>query len=230
MLAIFYLMGDRRLVAAVTIVFVIIIATVAAIGFNLVNLSQSENQAPTCSLTPDHDTGDMPLLVIFTLNASDADGSIVSWSIDGDGDNVTDDEGVGVPPINYIHSYSDAGIYNATFFVVDDDGANASSNVTIIVTGANQAPSCHISSDPPEGVAPLTVAFELSATDIDGYITSWSIDINPHEGDDIEYSGSGEPPEMLTHIFLDPGSYQVHLQVVDDDYTFGYGFAWVYVS
>jgi PKD repeat protein len=230
MLPIFYLMGDWRSIAATAIVVVVIVTTVAAIGFNLANLSQSENQAPTCSLTPDHDTGDMPLLVIFTLNSSDVDGSISSWSVDGDGDNVTDDEGVGPPPINYIHSYSDAGIYNATFFVVDDDGATASSNVTIIVTGANQSPYCDISSHPSDGVAPLYVTFELSATDIDGYISSWSVDINPHDGGDIEYSGSGEPPEMLTHIFLDPGSYQVRIMVVDDDYADAYGFAWIYVS
>lgn len=78
----------------------------------------------------------------------------------------------------------------------------------------NKPPTCSLSANPTEGYHPLEVTFYMSASDQDGYISSWSLDVN---NDGIsEYSGSGNPPAALNHTYQNIGNYTAKLKVVDN--------------
>ncbi len=70
-------------------------------------------------------------------------------------------------------------------------------------------------SNPTSGDAPLTVTFSMSASDTDGTIANWELDID-NDGT-AEYSGSGEPPATQQHTYNDPGNFTAELTVWDDD-------------
>ncbi len=101
----------------------------------LTNASSISEEAPIIdSFTADPTSGDAPLEVTFTCIAHDPDGSIAQykWDFDGDGsvDQTTTDAKV-------IHTYNNAGTYNAKVTVVDDDGTQTTSNpITITVTSS----------------------------------------------------------------------------------------------
>ena len=84
------------------------------------------NQLPIVDLfTSDFTLGNAPLTVHFTCNAHDPDGSITSykWDFDGDG---TFDQKTTIGTVT--HTYTKAGVYNATVTVFDDKGASKKSN------------------------------------------------------------------------------------------------------
>jgi PKD repeat protein len=60
----------------------------------------------------------------------------------------------------------------------------------------------------------------MTATDIDGTIASWALDIN-NDGT-ADYSGSGSPPATQTHTYSTAGTYTAKLTVVDDDSASGF--------
>jgi PKD repeat protein len=63
----------------------------------------------------------------------------------------------------------------------------------------NNPPTCSLSASPSTGNVPLIVSFSMLATDTDGSISSWELDVN----DDgvSEYSGLGNPPTKKEYIF-----------------------------
>lgn len=79
----------------------------------------------------------------------------------------------------------------------------------------NQLPTCSLSANPSSGDAPLTVTFSMSASDTDGSISSWSLDVN-NDGS-TEYSGSGTPPSTKQHTYNTANTYTAKLTVIDDD-------------
>ncbi len=98
----------------------------------LIEIKEACNKAPQInSFTADPTSGEAPLTVEFSCQASDPDGSITTykWDFDGDGniDETTDTGTV-------IHSYETAGTYTAKVTVVDDNNTAASSQITITVT------------------------------------------------------------------------------------------------
>jgi serine protease len=84
----------------------------------------------------------------------------------------------------------------------------------------NSAPTCTLTANPTSGVVPLTTTFSMTATDTDGTIASWALDIN-NDGT-AEYSGSGRPPATQTHTYSTTGTYTAKLTVVDDDSASGF--------
>jgi PKD repeat protein len=90
------------------------------------------NQPPVAVASANPESGEAPLTVQFSSDGShDPDGTITAYAWDfGDGGSSTD--------ANPGHTYSDAGTYNATLTVTDDDGASQSNAVVITVTGASQ--------------------------------------------------------------------------------------------
>jgi len=88
---------------------------------------------PVADFTADPIWGSPPLAVDFDASASyDPDGGpIVNYMWDYDGDGIYDEESPGDPTIS--HSYDDAGIYNATLKVIDEEGAYTSASIRIIV-------------------------------------------------------------------------------------------------
>ncbi|MCD6477866.1 MAG: hypothetical protein J7K87_02585 [Candidatus Aenigmarchaeota archaeon] len=81
----------------------------------------------------------------------------------------------------------------------------------------NSPPSCSVHVSPSSGYAPLTVTFSLSASDSDGWIKSWSLDVD-NDGS-AEFSGFGAPPSMENYTYSSAGTYTANLTVVDNNNT-----------
>ncbi|MGC9308770.1 MAG: Ig-like domain-containing protein, partial [Thermoplasmatota archaeon] len=100
--------------------------------------------------------------------------------------------------------------------VVDDDAATDEDTATVTVSEEpNDPPSCTLSASPTAGTPPLDVTFSLSASDPDGSIDSWELDID--DDGTPEYSGSGMPPASQMHTYTTIDTYTARLTVVDDD-------------
>ena len=171
------------------------------------------NQLPTCSISSNPGSGNAPLTVTFSLSASDSDGSITGWVLDVNGDGNADYSGIGAPPSTKTHTYTSAGTYNIIFMVRDDKAAPSSPALDTVTV--NQPPTCSLSANPTSGKIPLSVTFTMSASDSDGSIAGWVLDVN---GDsNADYSGTGVPPSSQTHIYDTAGEYSVVLIVSDNN-------------
>jgi len=175
-------------------------------------LEQKPNQKPTCSISANPRSGREPLVVTFSMSASDPDGSISAWVLDVDGDGNADYQGHGNPPSIMTHRYTSEGSYSVMLVVSDDRGETAFATETVNV-GPNQPPTCSLSADIKSGAAPLTVTFTISASDPDGYISAWAL--RPGDGSP-DYSGPGVPPPTQTHTYEKEGSYTAILMISDD--------------
>jgi len=94
----------------------------------------SDNQPPECTILASPNFGDHPLEVTFSMGASDLDGSIVSWSLDVEGDGTPEYSGQGGPSQTLVHQYSYSGEFTPTLEVVDDGGKSCTStdNVSVL--------------------------------------------------------------------------------------------------
>jgi PKD repeat protein len=137
------------------------------------------NQPPVISsLNASPSSGTAPLLVTFTANASDPDGTIVTYEWDFDGNGTVD----AVTATNQQSvTYQYAGTYAAKVRVTDNEGASAISNpVSIKVSSAiNRLPVISsFTAKPTSGRAPLTVTFTVNAFDPDGTISKYKWDFD----------------------------------------------------
>jgi len=168
------------------------------------------NIQPTCSLSGQPTNGNIPLIVTFTLTASDTDGTISSWSLDVDDDGTPEFSGSGTPPVTQTHTYNTAGSFNARLTVTDDDEATSTDSQTIIVNELpNQLPTASFSYTPTSPVKKEeTITFTDSSTDADGSTVNWTWDF-----DDGNSSYSQHP----THTYIQTGTYTITLTVADND-------------
>ncbi|MBI5206948.1 MAG: PKD domain-containing protein [Candidatus Firestonebacteria bacterium] len=103
---------------------------ILSLGFALACVpTPDDKKPPTVTLTANPTTGEEPLTVNFTANASDPDGSVTNyeWTF---GDGKTNSGTTNTTS----HIYDNEGTYSASVKVTDNDGKTASSNVTITVT------------------------------------------------------------------------------------------------
>ncbi len=90
----------------------------------------------------------------------------------------------------------------------------------LITRITNQPPTCSLTASPSSGNVPLTTTFYMNASDPDGVISSWELDV---DGDGVaEYSGAGEPPATQQHTYNSPGDYTAKLTVWDDNGAVAY--------
>lgn len=169
------------------------------IGVGKVQISVRTGE-PAAVIEADPITGFAPLEVSLDASKStDEDGTIVSYAWDlGDGAKSSD--------IKLTHTYEHGGSYNVTLTVEDNDQRTdtAIQNIRIY-----EKPIAEFKATPEEGILPLTVNFDASA----------SVD---HDGTISEYYwnfGDGEKSEGMTtsHTFEVIGSFQVTLIVVDNE-------------
>ena len=78
----------------------------------------------------------------------------------------------------------------------------------------NQQPTCTISASPTSGAVPLTVTFTITASDPDGIIIFWIMDI---DNDGIpDYTSMGHLPSTKQHTYTNWGNYTANLTVTDN--------------
>ncbi len=133
--------------------------------------------------------------------SSDPDGAIAAYSWDF-GNGTT---GTGPTPAT---TYTEAGAFNVTLTVTDDDGAtNSVSTTAVIGTVANQPPVANLGG-PYNGTVGTALQFDGSASsDVDGSIVSYSWDF----GNGL--IGAGEAP---TATYAEAGAFNVTLTVMDN--------------
>ncbi len=167
------------------------------------------NLPPSCSLIIAPLWGESPFHVTFTLNATDSDGVIVSWTLDVDNDGSPEYGGEGVLPIHQDYTYELPGNYTACLSVMDDDTAVSSATVDLLVMEPpNVPPIANFTFSPPLPSDTETVVFEDLSNDTDGTIISYLWD----------FGDNATSTEMNPqHRYSDNGTYSVYLIVTDDD-------------
>ncbi len=182
-------------------------ATDAEFVLILVSGVFAENENPVADMSADNEDVFAGDTVNFDASESyDPDGEIVSYSWDfGDG---TRGDG-----INPSHIYNIPGGYEATLMVIDDDGATDTDTLIITVfepvVEPNQNPVADISADTLNGFVGFPLNFDASGSyDPDGTIVSYSWDF----GD-----GATSNLAVVSHTYINSGTYAVILRVTDDD-------------
>ncbi|MTB88002.1 PKD domain-containing protein [Aeromicrobium senzhongii] len=154
---------------------------------------------PNVSPTADFTVAKDGLAAAFTSNASDRDGTIVSYLWDfGDGQTSTQ--------ANPSHTYDEEGTFTVTLTVADEDGGEGTYSAPVVMERPNVAPTADFRSTTTPGSK--TVAFTSEARDSDGSIVShlWEF------GD-----GNTSTEQNPVHDFVGFGSHEVKLTVTDDE-------------
>ena len=171
--------------------------------------------APVADIEVSPDSGTVPLTVSMDASGStDADGSIVLYEWDFEGDGTYDESGASATTS---HEFTGGGDYNPTVRVTDDDGLT---DVAMLAEGVGgigitllEAPTAALSATPLTGSAPLTVNFDASAsTDADGTIVLYEWD---WDGDGT-YDSSGASA-TTSHAYTTGGDFDPAVRVTDDD-------------
>ncbi|MBL7069193.1 MAG: PKD domain-containing protein [Candidatus Omnitrophica bacterium] len=151
-------------------------------------------------------SGQAPLTVSFTGSASDPGGYVAGyqWDFNGDGEYDTYSESSG----NITYTYSEAGKYQPTFKVTDNDGLTDTATLAIEVLTNPNGPSARATSNT-DGVEPHSVNFSAAGTT--GNITTYEWDF---ESDGV-YDWSSNTQEAATHVYTEPGTYRARLRVTD---------------
>ena len=113
--------------------FVVVDNNGSEVTSTFVIIVKAPNKPPTCFLDASPSSGYAPLVVSFSLNASDEDGYIASWKFDANGDGIADYNGNGEPPSTLSYTYNNAGTYVANLTVMDNNSAFAYATITIVV-------------------------------------------------------------------------------------------------
>ena len=117
--------------------------------------------------------------VSFAPTATDEDGTIIKWEWDFDGNGVWDYSSSKTGATT--HQYLDAGAYNATVRVTDNDGQTSMDTVKVTVLPPNRAP---VITNPSPPTSSVTVqagnwqVFSAKITDPDGDLLTikWTVD------------------------------------------------------
>lgn len=164
-----------------------------------------ENLPPVAVINASPLSGYAPLMVTFDGSGSNdpENGALLyNWEF-GDG--------AGSDVVSPSYTYTLPGTYTVLLTVEDDFGNVAQDTIEIQVIASNEPPTlAPYTATPAQGPAPLQVSFVANATDPDGDVLNYFWDF----GD-----GNNSTEENPLHVFYDPGSYTVTLQVSDGEYT-----------
>ena len=171
----------------------------------------SPNKPPVIdAFSSDNSSGYAPLTVKFSVTAHDPDSSIESYFWDFNGDGMYDNETMS----NEItHTYKSPGVYQATVQVKDDKGS-CSQKSLLNINVLNNPPVINVfSATPEQGVNPLNVTFQVSATDVDGTISKCTF------FDGINSSVNYQSCDNLSfiHTYSNVGIYYPSIKVFDNN-------------
>lgn len=163
---------------------------------------KAESQGLVAVLEADKVEGNVPLTVEFDASGSSySDGSIVSYEWDfGDGT---------APKLgssSLAHKYTQIGTFTASVTVIGNDNTKSTKEILITVR-ETPLTACFVSVFE-EGPAPLETTFDPGCST--GAVKNYFWDF----GD-----GSTSTQVKPTHVFSDPGTYQVTLELTDADNT-----------
>ncbi|HEU4840463.1 MAG TPA: PKD domain-containing protein, partial [Ilumatobacteraceae bacterium] len=159
------------------------------------------NAAPSVEIAAAPASGNAPLDVLFSSEATDPDDDELTylWEF-GDGDTSSQEGSVR-------HVYRQGGTYTAKLTVSDGTlSDSATVSITVGNPPANQAPTVQIAADPVSGSAPLDVRFTASGRDPEGGPLMYTWDF----GD-----GAGGAGRSVTHRYLTAGTYTAKVTVKD---------------
>lgn len=160
------------------------------------------NTSPIAVATATPLSGDAPLTVDFTGNASSDDKAITSYTWD------FDDNGTASNQIDPSYTFTDPGTYNVSLTVTDEEGLQDVETVIIQVNAQNQPPNAIATATPLSGAVPLEVSFTGDASSDDVAIASYLWDFQ---------DGSTSTLANPSHTFTATGTYNVSLTVFDGE-------------
>ena len=160
----------------------------------------AKNQPPVAQFSVSPDRGAFPLPVTLDASASSDDSGISTYSW-------TFSDGSSATGVRVERTFTARGTYTATLTVTDSGGLTSTTAKTIEVLN-NLAPEVSLSLSVADGVVPLTVAFDASATkDPENRALSFSWTL----GDGNTATGA-----TVNHVFDASNDYDVTLTVKDD--------------
>jgi len=174
-----------------------------------------QNEPPAVTIVSPSEGDVVSGIVTIEGTASDADGTVELVEVkidDGNWQQATGTSSWSYSWDTTLYSNGEHTIYARAF-----DGTDYSNiaSVNVTVNNGNSPPTCSLNADPTSGEAPLTVTFSITASDPDGSIASWQLDVD-NDGA-AEYSSSGNPPSTLQHTYNDEGVYTAVLSVTDNE-------------
>jgi YD repeat-containing protein len=170
------------------------------------------NQPPVASFTTTHTTPLPPNTSIqFTGAAStDADGTIVKYEWDLDGDGVYETNTGTTKTVN--KTFTSEGTFDVRLRVTDNGGATDTTVRTYTVI-ANQPPVAAMTASPNPAIATQTVTLDGSgSSDPDGTIAKYEWDLDGNG----TYEVNGGTTATRTTSFATAGTYNVGLRVTDN--------------
>lgn len=188
-------------------------SSVASINVNV--LEPPNNTLPVASIAAFPSTataGDT--IQLDATPSTDADGDIISWAWDFDGDQIFDE--ISYTSSLTTHLYAEAGSFDATVKVTDNLGGTSKASTTLTINGVNgnNPPLAALLVTPNGGAPPIAVQFDASgSSDSDGNIVSYEWDL---DGDGSYEENSGTTPTN-SKIFTTKGVYNVMLRITDDE-------------
>jgi serine protease AprX len=164
------------------------------------------NVAPVASLSALPAAGAAPLAVTLDASAShDADGSVVSYRFDFDGDSAVD---LVTSSAVAVHVYG-AGVFHPSVSAVDDDGV-ASMPVAVEVRSSN--PPVAVAVAPTKAKSGVAVTFDASgSSDPDGSVVSYRFTFG-----DGTTATSSSPVVTHTYLAAHPTTFPWSVTVTDD--------------
>ena len=167
-----------------------------------ITVNEDQNEAPKAMASATPKSGEAPLEVSFKGSDSTDDTSISSftWNFK---------DGSLASEANPKHTYTVAGEYEVLLTVKDENGLSDKETIIISVTESkNEAPIAKITTDKTSGEAPLLVRFIGDKSTDDKEITSYFWDLK---------DGTQTRTINPSHIFSNPGIYEVELTVKDKE-------------
>ncbi len=171
-----------------------------------------ENSPPLAKAEVSPSSGEVPLTVQLSGSAEDADGSVVLYEWDFDGDGTFDWSSIDAGETTA--TYAQEGTYRAAFRATDDQGAQtlATAMTTVVSVGPKGSPTVSALALPSTGEAPLTVSFGGTASDPDDSIVLYEWDF---DGDGI-YDWSSSTTLETSYTYTVAGAHYAFLRVTDE--------------
>ncbi len=170
-----------------------------------VTVTNPANLPPVCTtFTVDIPEPVVGATVTFTINATDPEGDILTYTVDF---------GDGVGPISTgataTHGYATPGLKTVRATVSDPTHTINCSNVTVNVRATNRAPVCSgVNISLADALTTDTLTITANASDLDGDVLNYSFDF----GDGEVLAGTSN---NVTHRFRTAGAYTVNVTVTD---------------